>query len=152
VRFIDGNAPALSSRDSHRTMVVAPYSQLDAVQVDADFHNPPASLFGAEPEHDWCYYYQQADLARQRGDWEAVHGYYQEALNLGLYPNDSVEWMPFAQAYTVLGDLDKLRTLKKIIVADPYLMAQTCQILTDMAGSYDIQPEIQTFNQNSFCE
>jgi len=93
-----------------------------------------------------------AALARQQGDWEAIHAFYQEALGLGLYPNDSVEWMPFVQAYTALGDLDKLRTLKKIIIADPYLTAQTCQILTDMVANSEIRPEIQKFVQNSFCE
>ena len=33
---------------------------------------PPASLFDPEPEHDWCYYFEKAELARQRGDWQEV--------------------------------------------------------------------------------
>jgi len=152
VRILDGNATELSSRDSQRTMLVAPYSQLDNVLLDSDFHEPPQSIFGPEPAHEWCYYYQKAALARQQGDWKAIHELYREALNQGLYPNDSVEWIPFAQAYMILDDLDKLRALKKIIVADPYLTTQTCQILTDMAPDYDIEPEVQTFVQNSFCE
>jgi hypothetical protein len=152
VRIIDGSAPELSSNDSQRTMVVAPYSQLDNVLPDATFHEPPQSIFGPEPPHDWCYYYQKASLARQQGDWDVIQALYQEALGLGLYPNDSVEWMPFVQAYTVLGDLDKLRNLKKIIIADPYLTAQTCRILTDMSASHAIKPEVQTFVQNAFCE
>jgi hypothetical protein len=152
VRIIDGNAPELSSRDSHRTMVVAPYSQLDNVLLGATMPAPPQAIFGAEPPHDWCYYYQQAALARQREDWEAIPDLYKEALALGLYPNDSVEWMPFTQAYTVLGDQDKLRTLKKIIIADPYLALQTCDVLTDMNANYDIDPEIQAFVKNAFCE
>jgi len=152
VRIIDGYAPELSSLDSHRTMLVAPYSQIDNVQPNGAFHTPPQGIFGAEPSHDWCYYYQRAALARQQGEWESIHNLYQEALKLGLYPNDSVEWMPFLQAYTVLGDLDKLRTLKKIIIADPYLTLETCQILTDMTTDYIINPEVQTFINNSFCE
>ena len=152
VRIINGNAPELSSGDSQRTMVVAPYSQIDNVLVDAAFHEPPQSIFGFEPSHDWCYYYQKAALARQQKDWESIHTLYREAMAQGLYPNDSVEWLPFVQAYTILGDLDKLRTLKKIIIADPYLTAQTCKILKDMAANYDIEPDIQTFVQNSFCE
>jgi hypothetical protein len=152
VRIIDGKAPELSSLDAHRTMVVAPYSQLENVLTDSAFHEPPGTIFGAEPPHGWCYFYQKAALARQQGDWEAIHALYQEALGLGLYPNDSVEWLPFTQAYTVLGDLDKLQTLKKIIIADPYLTAQTCQILTAMSASHPIDPEIQTFVQNAFCE
>lgn len=152
VRIIDGNAPEISSRDSHRTMVVAPYSHLEYVLVDAAFHHPPQTIFGDEPAHDWCYYYQQAALARQQGDWQAIPTLHQDALALGLYPNDSVEWLPFLQAYTALGNLDELRALKKIIIADPYLTAQTCQILTDMSAGYEIEPEIQAFVQNSFCE
>ncbi|MGB7874591.1 MAG: hypothetical protein WBL25_09430 [Anaerolineales bacterium] len=152
VRIIDGSAPELSTHDSYRTMVVAPYSKLENVLLDSAFHQPPQSVFGAEPSHEWCYYYQQAALARQQGDWEAVQTLHQQALELGLYPNDSVEWMPFVQAYTVLGNLDELRTLRKIIIADPYLALQTCRILTDMSASYEIEPEVQTFLQNSFCE
>ena len=152
VRILDGNATELSSRDSQRTMLVAPYSQLDTVLLDSAFHEPPQSIFGPEPAHEWCYYYQKAALARQQGNWETIHEIYREALNQGLYPNDSAEWIPFAQAYMILGDLDKLRALKKIIVADPYLTAQTCQILTDMAPDYDIEPKVRTFVQNSFCE
>jgi hypothetical protein len=152
VRIMDGEAPELSSRDSHRTMLVAPYSRLDNVLPGSAFHEPPPTIFGAEPSHDWCYYYQKVALARQQQDWEAIRTLHQEALGLGLYPNDSVEWLPFVQAYTVLGDLDKLQTLKKIIIADPYLTAQTCQILTGMPASHTIDPEIQTFVQNAFCE
>ena len=152
LRIIDGDAPELSSGDSYRTMVVAPYSRLDNVLPNAPFHQLPAVVFGDEPEHDWCYYYQRADLARRQGDWETVRALHQEALELGLYPNDSMEWMPFVQAYTALGDLEELRNLKKIIIADPYLTLQTCQILTDMSTNYEIEPEIQTFVQNSFCE
>ena len=152
VRIIDGNAPELSSRDSHRTMLVAPYSQVENVLMEPAFHTPPDIIFGAEPAHNWCYYYQQAALARQRDDWETIHEIYQEALELGFYPDDSVEWMPFVQAYAALGDLDKLRSLKKIIIADPFLTAQACQILTDMSASYNLEPEILAFVQGSFCE
>ena len=152
VRVIDGNAPDLSSLDSHRTMLVAEYSQIDRVITDVTRHIPPQVVFGDEPLHEWCYYYQQASLARQNGEWEKISEIYKEALKLGLYPNDSVEWMPFTQAFMVLGDQDKLRILKKIIISDPYLTDQTCKNLTGMFDTYTIQPEIQTFVQQSFCE
>ena len=152
VRIIDGNAPELSSRDSHRTMMVAPYSQIENVLLGSNLPKPLEIIFGSEPLHDWCYYYQKAALARQQEDWETIHTLYKEAMQLGLYPNDSVEWVPFVQAYAVLGDQDKLLALKKIIVADPYLTIQTCQILTDMAATHEIQPEIQAFVQSAFCK
>jgi len=32
----------------------------------------PEDIFGKEPPHTWCYYYEKAELARQAGDWEQV--------------------------------------------------------------------------------
>ncbi len=152
VRVIDGNVPELSSQDSQRTMLVAPHSQIDNVIPDSNFATPPVSIFGPEPTHDWCYYYESAALARQRGNWSSIPGLRDEALSLGFYPNDSVEWMPFLQAYTVLGDLEGLRSLKNIILADRYLTQETCQILTGMTKTYEIAPDVQSFVQKSFCE
>ena len=33
---------------------------------------PPAGLFGDEPPHAWCYYFERASLAAQQGDWALV--------------------------------------------------------------------------------
>ena len=33
---------------------------------------PSADVFGPEPPHTWCYYFEKADLARQLQDWDAV--------------------------------------------------------------------------------
>jgi len=152
VRVIDGNAPELSSQDAQRTMLVAPHSQIKNVIPDSNFSTPPVSVFGPEPAHDWCYYYESAALARQRGDWNSIPELREAALSQGFYPSDSIEWMPFLQAYTVLGDLEGLRPLKNIILADRYLTQETCQILTGMAKTYEIAPDVQSFIQKSFCE
>ena len=29
-------------------------------------------LFGAEPPHDWCIYFEKADLARSKSDWQEM--------------------------------------------------------------------------------
>jgi hypothetical protein len=152
VRIMDGNAPDLSSQDDYRTLAVAPHSRIENVIVDAAPPAPPELVFGAEPPHGWCYYYQRASLARQQGNWEVIPMLHKEALQQGHYPNDSVEWLPFLQAYTALGNMDKLREFKPIILADPFLAMQTCQVLTAMSEAYLIDPDIQTYIQNSFCE
>ena len=46
--------------------------------------SPPPMLFGPEPPHTWCYYFQKADLARQRGDWDEVARLGDEARELGF--------------------------------------------------------------------
>ncbi len=64
---------------------------------------PPAFLYGSEPPHGWCYYYQKADLARQQGDWQQAALLGDEAFALGDYPNDPAERMPFIEAYAHTG-------------------------------------------------
>ena len=51
---------------------------------------PPPEIFGTEPEHDWCYAYQKAALAKQIGDWETVVALGNEAAAQGIAP-DSTE-------------------------------------------------------------
>ena len=62
-------------------------------------------LLGPELEHDWCYYFQKADLARQYEDWSEVVRLGDEARSLGYEPgrippaNSPYEWLPFIEGY-----------------------------------------------------
>ncbi|WP_322791578.1 hypothetical protein [Bellilinea sp.] len=64
---------------------------------------PPAFIYGNEPAHGWCYYYQKADLARQQGNWQQAAALGDEAFSLKDYPNDPAERMPFIEAYAQVG-------------------------------------------------
>lgn len=68
-------------------------------------HLPP-SIYGAEPTHGWCYYFQKADLARQQGDWVEVKRLGEIAFQLDDHPNDPLERFPFIEAYAHLGQWD----------------------------------------------
>jgi hypothetical protein len=78
---------------------------------------PDPVVFGNEPEHDWCFYFEKADLARQQGDWEAVISLMDEANNRGLAPNIGVEWLPLVEAYSQTGDWRSALTLSEEIHA-----------------------------------
>lgn len=65
--------------------------------------SPPAHIFGAEPEHGWCYYYQKADLARQTGNWEQVVSLGEEAFSKGFEPAEPSEYMLFVEGYARAG-------------------------------------------------
>jgi hypothetical protein len=60
---------------------------------------PPALIFGSEPAHAWCYYFEQADLARQLGDWAKVTSLGDSAFALKDYPNGPLERFPFIEGY-----------------------------------------------------
>ena len=85
------------------TLKALPAANLERIGSEPTPGYPPEAIFGAEPEHDWCYYYQKAELARQMGDWEQVAGLADQALAQGFSPNKPQEWLAFIEAFTFTG-------------------------------------------------
>jgi hypothetical protein len=63
--------------------------------------------YAPEPEHNWCYYFEQADLARQIGNWEKVAELGDKAFKLDDYPNDPLERFVFVEGYAHEGEWKK---------------------------------------------
>jgi hypothetical protein len=152
VRLINGDAPELSSNDGQKLLLVAPFSDLGNVITEGDFHVPPSIVFGNEPQHGWCYYYQKADLARQQGQWEVIPGLLKEALAQGHYPEDGLEWMPFLQASAILGDVDQVRTTAKLVSVDKFMRLQSCTIMTDFMQKESLNEDVKTVIQKNICK
>jgi hypothetical protein len=70
-------------------------------------------IYGPEPVHGWCYYFQKADLARQMGDWESVTRLGDEAFALSDYPNNPLERFVFIEGYAHTGDWDRAMKLSR---------------------------------------
>jgi hypothetical protein len=151
VRFINGDAPELSQWDAERLVLVAPYSQLDAVVTEGESAQPPTVVFGDEPEHGWCYYYQKADLARQRGAWDNVLLLLDEALDNGHYPNDTLEWMPFLQAYAAEGDMRRMREITNLVIADKVQRVRVCQVMSDFSEKETLSTDAEDFIRDKIC-
>jgi hypothetical protein len=152
MRILNGDAPELSIYDSERTMLIASRSDLSVILPQGDSPAPPADLFGDEPAHAWCYYYQKADLARQRGDWEEVARLGAEAQKLGLTPNDPIEWMPFLQAYAYLQNQKQVKLLSTRINVENLYQQQACRYLVEQPpAGYVLSPEMHGFAQKLFC-
>jgi hypothetical protein len=152
VRIIDGTAPELSSSDLDRLFLVAPFSQSDNVLTESEFHTPPLVVFGNEPERGWCFYYQKADLARQRGQWEEIPALLKDALKNGYYPEDPLEWMPFLQASAILGDVDQVRSTAKLIAVDKFLRIQACQLMTEFSEKESLSIEVKAVIEKNICK
>ncbi len=84
-------------------------SNLDLISNNNNPAYPPLEIFGPEPEHDWCYYFEKAELARQNGDWVKVAelGNKARALNKRLYEVNAPELLPFIEGYAHLGEWDQ---------------------------------------------
>jgi len=67
--------------------------------------SPPAGIFGPEPEHDWCYYFEKADLALQTGKWEAVANLGDQArvMDKKFSKETVAEAVPFIEGYAYMG-------------------------------------------------
>jgi len=148
VRILDGNFPELSEKDHQRIMLIAPKSKIENVLTEGKAPTPPVELFGPDPAHGWCYYYQKAALARQLGDWQQVAALGEKALAAGFYPFDKIEWLPFLQAYVSLGQPEKLRRFVSIMGESPFIQKQVCTTLS--ASTSD--PALLAYIQESFCK
>ncbi len=69
--------------------------------------SPDTDIFGPEPAHTWCYFFEKADLARQMKDWNEVLDLYKQAQRLGLNPGYGAEYIPFIEAFAQTGDWQK---------------------------------------------
>ncbi|MFV2043935.1 MAG: hypothetical protein ACC700_11965 [Anaerolineales bacterium] len=115
LHVIDGRRTELPRSASSIMRNVDRYSKIDRVIVDGPPSRPPESIFGAEPELGWCYYFQKADLARQAEDWAEVSRLADEVDRQGLRPSDRSEWMPFLEGYVNLERDDEAREIAVLI-------------------------------------
>lgn len=84
-----------------------PISNLSRILPDPAPAPPDADIFGPEPAHTWCYFFQKADLARQTGDWDEIIDMYEQAQQLGFDPGYGAEYIPFIEASAQTGDWQK---------------------------------------------
>ncbi len=147
VHIIDGTQPEYSQWENDRIMQVGAYSDAEHILTDAESHTPPEIVFGVEPAHGWCYIYQKATLARQKGDWGLVAALDQQASSQGSVPKDPIEWMPFIQAAVMLGDGERVQEIKSYIKKEDFVIQQACEILLEM----DITPEMHALSESIYC-
>jgi hypothetical protein len=94
------------------------------------------SLFGKEPEHVWCYYYEKADLARQYKDWPTILELAQSVKNQSA--NAGSEYLPFSEAYAAIGDWEtSMAFIQKAYNMDKLLEKRLCTELSRYQKLYN---------------
>jgi hypothetical protein len=101
------------------------------------------AIYGPEPAHGWCYYFQKADLARQRGDWEQVARLGNAAFQLDDYPNDPIERFVFIEGYAHVGDWEKALEYSKVSyrVSKEYVGPLLCRLWKRIGAETAESPE-----------
>lgn len=87
--------------------VLIPVSNLSRILPDPVAGPPDPEIFGVEPERNWCYFFEKADLARQQQDWNTIIDLYQQAQGKGLTPLHGAELIPFIEANAQIGNWEK---------------------------------------------
>ncbi|MEJ5201341.1 MAG: hypothetical protein WHV66_03825, partial [Anaerolineales bacterium] len=132
-----------------------PISHLDQVIVDASEEAKLPAVFGKETARDWCYYFEKADLARQKGDWESVVELSEEAQLLGLRANSSLEYLPFVEGYAHVRNWEKARQYSGLVLEDkrnhPMLCAAWSRVQKNMVLTSTEKELINEIVEESDC-
>jgi hypothetical protein len=120
--------------------LIAKYSDVSLIHNSKDLAVPLVEVFGDEPVHGWCYYYQKMDLARQMNDWQTAADFADEAIKLGLEPRDASEWLPALEAYVHVNNEKSAKRVTSLIKIDPTAYRSLCaryKDLRDAPADYD---------------
>ena len=135
IHIIDGDMPIYSESEALMVKNVGAYSVIKRIDTDAKAPIPPVTIFGTEPTHVWCYYYQKASLARQVGDWNEINRLYDETIAKGLKAGDKSEVFPFLEGLVNAGQSTKAKTLFDTeIKSNEGLSFEFCQALAKDPG------------------
>lgn len=148
VHTVDGSNPVVSEFDQYDIWLSASASNIKLIRTEQPVPLPDEVVFGLEPDHGWCYYYQKASLAYQQGDWAAVVEQGNKARRSRLSASDPVEWVPFLHAAIMLADRDEILWLAPRIKKSQFITRQVCTSIERMSG---LDAEIERFAQNAFC-
>jgi hypothetical protein len=127
--------PLLELDEDEGSEKLIPLSNLSRIIPTPAPVSPDTDIFGPEPEHTWCYFFEKADLARQMKDWNEVLDLYKQAQRLGFNPEYGAEYIPFIEAFAQTGDWQKAYDLtiaaekltqgqKKILCSNWYRFAK----------------------------
>jgi hypothetical protein len=116
-------------------------SNTDRILAEPSYVMP--DIYGPEPEHGWCYYFQKADLARQMGDWEEVVRLGDEAFKLDDYPNSPIERFAFIEGYAHAGDWERAIEYSKVSykVSKEYVGPLLCRLWERVEAETAESPE-----------
>jgi hypothetical protein len=119
---------------------LARLSNLKQIRTDTPIV-PDAAVFGEEPAHTWCYYYEKADLALQEKNWAAGIRLMDKAKQKGYAPQAGGELLPLMDAYAQTGDWEQvyqtsLQAQNLTIQLEPMICAAWARYKT-LPGAFD---------------
>ncbi len=122
----------LDSSIPKRLRAAAVFSDPGKLILNNTVSKPPS--FIPEPSHDWCYYYQKAELGAQYFDWPSIVDQYSEVVESGFEPVDQTEWAPFIKAFAINGKMEIAEELSERAMEQEGAKLLICEIWTEIAA------------------
>jgi hypothetical protein len=122
MHVIDGSLPVYAENEPLLTQMIAGYSHIERIIPNGTAPVPPPAIFGSEPAHDWCYYYQKASLANQQGNWNEIGKLYDATVSLNMSPSDKSEIVPFIEGLVNIGRQDEALALYNTQLKDHFMI------------------------------
>ena len=127
------------------TKAAIPVSNLSRIIFAQDESTSPRQdVFGAEPAHTWCYYFEKASIAYHQQDWEQIVQLGQTVEERDFEPNtdNKLELYPFIEAYARTGDWERAETLSiDAFKGDGRVQEMFCKIWSDLEAETNSNPE-----------
>lgn len=143
VHIMDPEVPLYSLNDDLPVWLAASRSNPSMIRPSEQVISPRTDIFGKEPPHDWCYYYQKTAAAVQFEQWEQAAQFADKALENSLQPIDPSEWMPLYIAYAKTGSTGQLNEVAALLRSEPGLVENFCHAVAEKSISTD---EFYIFN------
>ena len=107
---------------------------LDRILNESKIEQPAVEIFGSEPEHNWCYFYQKVELARQFKNWDEAASLVKQIQAAGYSPGlgeskSPQEWLGIIETYAHIGQWEKALALTEENMAyDSNYQAALCSL------------------------
>jgi len=148
---------ATSKTLSQTTRLLSRISYVDRIQQAPP--NPDSFLLKylyPKQEQDWCFYYEQADLAYQYEEWGQVVQLWEAATQAGKQPENGFEYLPFIEAFAYRGDWESAKRMtrasqKTMQGIDPLLCDIWSKLENDTAASPERETAVSSVKEDLRC-
>jgi hypothetical protein len=153
--FYTAAPPMLSENLGGIEKDMQPISNINRILPESSAAVLRSDVFGLEPAHTWCYFYQKADLARQFAQWEVIPQLADEAEKLGYRSKNGMEYLPFIEGYAQTGKWSKALEItivsNSLTVGMAPALCSMWQRYEKMDGSPELQQQAAKFFNRVDC-
>jgi hypothetical protein len=148
----DINNPVLPKSTSQ----IASLSNISHISDSSNPGYPSKSIFGNEPKHTWCYYFEKADLDRQYAKWSDIVALWGTAKQAGDAPQVGFEFNPFIIGMAHVGQWNTASQMteqasKMTPKLNPYLCSLWQRLESETDASADRETAKQIVNSEFKC-